>query len=242
MKKSLLTFVFILTFVVAFPQNPSYDTLAIVILDHMSAIIGDINACHFKLNTETDMADPELGTMTSHEASDVWFSGPDKMLMESLGDKGHRAYWYNGKSLTWYSFTENNFIVIPAPSQTMAMIDSVNDTYGIDFPASDFFYPTFTDDLISHSDIITYQGKATVDGQSCFQIVARNKDVTVQLWISDKVMFLPVKMVMTYHEKSPYHRYEATFSDWQLNPGLPDAMFEFAIPAGAHEISILSRK
>ena len=36
--------------------------------------------------------------------------------------------------------------------------------------------------------------------------------------------------------------YEAIFSDWQINPALPSAMFEFALPPGAHQVSILSRK
>jgi outer membrane lipoprotein-sorting protein len=37
-------------------------------------------------------------------------------------------------------------------------------------------------------------------------------------------------------------QYEATFSNWDINPFLPDAMFKFQIPPKAKKISILPRK
>ncbi|MBN1199443.1 MAG: DUF2092 domain-containing protein [Bacteroidales bacterium] len=242
MKKFLYCLVFLGLVSPTRSQEKSYDTTAIVILDHMSAIIGDLSSCYFRLSSESDGYDPDFGLLTSHRVSNVWFSGPDRMLVESWGDKGHRGYWYNGQTLTWYSFTENNYVVINVPDQTIVMMDSVNQIYGIDFPAADFFYPTFTDDLIEQSDYISYQGKTIIDGQSCFQIVARNEKMTVQIWITDEVLFLPLKMVIGYHGESHIQRYEVTFLDWKINPGLPDALFEFALPPGAHQVSILPGK
>jgi hypothetical protein len=238
MKKLLFFLMFPGLFTPALSQDKTYDTIAIVILDHMSAILGDLSSCRFRLDVESDLSDPDLGVVTNHEVSDVSFGGPDKMLMDILGDKGHRGYWYNGKTLTWYSFTENNYVVIEVPDHIITMIDSVHDTYGIEFPAADFFYPTFTDDLINQSEIISYQGRTRLNDKTCYQIVAKNKEMTIQFWISDEVLFLPVKMVIVYHDKSRFQRYEASFSDWQINPGLPPAMFEFALPPGAHQVSI----
>lgn len=241
--KKLLFFLAILGLTApARSQEKSYDTMAIVVLDHMSAIIGDLTSCRFRLAAEHDVSDPDCERVTNHEYSEVWFSGPGKMLVETWGDKGHRGFWYNGRTLTWYSFTENNYVVIDTPPRTIDMIDSLNEAYGIDFPAADFFYPTLSDDLILHSDFISYQGRTMVGDQPCFQIVARNKEMTVQLWVTDNLLFLPLKMMITYHTGTGNRRFETTFSDWQLNPQLPDAIFEFAIPPGAHEVSILPRK
>src|SRR5512133_1102776 len=133
MKKLLLCLFFLGLVISSRSQEKSYDTMAIVVLDHMSAIIGDLGSCRFTLDVESDVSDPILGTVTKHNVSNVWLSGPDKLLIESRGDKGHRGFWYNGQTLTWYSFSENNYVVIPVPNRTIAMIDSVNDTYGIDF-------------------------------------------------------------------------------------------------------------
>ena len=242
MRKFVSCLIFIGLAATGFSQAKMYDTLAIVVLDHMSAVIGDLNSCRFTLTSESDMADPDFGMVTSHNVSNVWFSGPDKLLIEARGDKGHRGYWYNGKTLTWYSFTENNYVVIPVPGTTIAMIDSVNDTYGIDFPAADFFYPTLSDDLLQNSDAISFLGRKMIGDQSCFQIVARNRNMTIQIWVSDDVFFLPLKFEINYKRTSGETRYEATFSGWQINPSMPDKMFEFSVPPNANEISILPLK
>ncbi|MEI7724007.1 MAG: DUF2092 domain-containing protein [Bacteroidota bacterium] len=242
MRKLFICLLFIGLFTPARSQEKTYDTIAVVILDHMSAILGDLSSCRFKLDVETDLSDPDLGVITNHETSDVSFSGPDKMLMHIHGDKGHRGYWYNGKMLTWYSFSENNYVIIEAPDNIIAMFDTINKTYGIDFPAADFFYPTLTDDLIDQCDLITFQGKTQLNDKTCLQIVAKNKEMTVQFWVSEEAMFLPMKMVISYNENSHIRRYEATFSDWQINPGLPDTMFDFSLPPGAHEVSIQPKK
>jgi hypothetical protein len=242
MKKLLLSLFFLGLVISSRAQECKIDTMAIVVLDHMSAIIGDLQSCSFRLSAETDVADPDLGFVTNHEVSNVWFSGPDKMLIETWGKTGHRCYWYNGQTLTWYSFSENNYVVIDVPGKTIAMIDSVNDTYGIDFPAADFFYPTFTDDLIGWSEKISFMGRTNVDNKSCYQISARNKEANVQMWISDNALFLPLKFMISYNGEKSVRRYEAIFSDWQIGITLPDSMFEFAIPPGARQVSIMSRK
>lgn len=242
MKKYLLLFLFLGFFAGAQAQEKSYDTLAIVVVDHMSAIIGDLSSCSFRMDIETDLNDPTLGAVTKHSVNHVWFSGSDKLVVEAQGDRGHRGYWYNGKTLTWYSFTENNYVIIPVPNTTIAMMDSVNNTYGIDFPAADFFYPSLSDDLIEHSDYISFEGRTVIAGKSCFLVVSKNKEMNVQIWITDDVLFLPVKFIITYNNAKQEKRYEGTFSDWQINPALPDAMFDFALPPGAREVSILPRK
>jgi outer membrane lipoprotein-sorting protein len=48
-------------------------------------------------------------------------------------------------------------------------------------------------------------------------------------------------LIMEIGDKKP-KQYEATFSNWDINPFLPDAMFKFQIPPKAKKISILPRK
>lgn len=72
--------------------------------------------------------------------------------------------------------------------------------------------------------------------------MAINREMTIQIWVSDEVRCLPLKMVIVYNGELPVQRYETTFSDWQLNPNLPDGLFDFALPPGAHQVSILPSK
>jgi hypothetical protein len=222
-------------------QESNYDTTAILLLDRMGEVIGDLKSCSFSVSTSIDQAGGEIGLIKYFIVHQVYMSGPDKMLINSRGDKGHSGFWYNGKQLTYYSYSEHNYAIIEAASTIIATIDTINKTYGIEFPAADFFYPSFTDDLIEHNDQIKFIGKSNIEDINCFHISARNNDINTQIWISDDAFFLPVKLVISYNNTIPNTQYEATYSDWVLNPDLPNAVFEFTPPAGANKLRLIKK-
>ena len=62
----------------------------------------------------------------------------------------------------------------------------------------------------------------------------------VQYWISNDTYYLPKKYLIIYKDKKNM-QYEGTFSNWELNPDIPDAVFEFTSPPKAREIQILAK-
>lgn len=240
MKKIFLVFILIIP-TRLFAQQSIYDTTAILLLDKMGSVIGDIQSCSFTLNTSNDVIDIELGLIKHFTLSKVYLVGPDKMLVDSRGEKGHRGLWYNGEQLFLYSYSENNYAVIDAPPTIISTIDTVNKTYGIDFPAADFLYPTFTLDLIDNNDEIILVGKSTINDRECFHIVAKNNYMSTQIWISDDALFLPMKMVIVDYNENPNAQYDATFSDWQINSEYPNAMFDFTPPPNANKVKLLAK-
>jgi len=240
MKKTLLLLPLLWVSISTTAQNKT-DSIAILILDQMSHIIGDLTSVDFTVETRNDVNDPVLGTVSQFSVNEVIFSGPDKMYVNSNGIKGHRSFWYNGEMLVYYSFNENNYAIMETPPTTIETIDSANLNYGIDFPAADFFFPSFTEDLIAASTEIIFAGKNTIEEKECFLIISKQKEMTIQLWIENSVLFLPVKMLIMYQNKNQGLQYEATFREWKINPVLPDAMFNFLPPPGAREIKILAK-
>ncbi|MFI5193630.1 MAG: DUF2092 domain-containing protein, partial [Chitinophagales bacterium] len=115
-----------------------------------------------------------------------------------------------------------------------------NKSYGIEFPTSDFFYPSFVDDLLADSKNLIYLGTTSVDGKECFHIAGTAKDKTYQFWISNDAYTLPLKMVIVYTSKDMNPQYEAVLSDWQLNPNLPATLFTFNTPPKARKIKMIS--
>jgi hypothetical protein len=218
------------------------DTIAVAIFDRMSDVIGEMSSISFTLQIRDDEMNQDLGMITRFTESRVNFNGPNQMQIHSYGDKGHRGFWFSGESLVCYSFEENNYTIIDSPSNTLDMINEVNDKYGIDFPAADFFSPTFTDDVLSNFDELKYVGKQTIESKECFYIIVKRNDMIVQLWIANDALNLPVKMLIMEIGGKVTEQYEATFSNWDINPFLPDAMFKFQTPPKAKKISILPRK
>ncbi|HTQ65059.1 MAG TPA: DUF2092 domain-containing protein [Puia sp.] len=222
-------------------QSKSDDSVAVLILDRMSGVISDMESCSFKLTTEADVMEHPYGLVKKFGEYETFMSGPNKMMVIGRGYKGHRQFVYNGQQLAYYSFDEHNYGAIPAPSTTIRTIDSVHSTYGIEFPAADFFYPAFTDDLIENTDSIRFLGTPTIEGKQYFHIIAYAKEMNLQFWINDDAYTLPGKFSITYKNQEGNPQYLASFSDWQINPELPDAMFDFYPPPGSRQIRIMSK-
>lgn len=201
--------------------DKEYDTRAINALDEMSETIGELKSCSYTLST----AKTNNGEKESKNIHDVYYKGSNKMYINSVGAKaGERSYWYNGSELAFFSYNKNMYDTISAPESIIATIDLLHDKYGIDFPASDFFYPTLTDDIIQNYTKVLYDDKTVNDVEYKF-IQASNKDETVKIWI-DKTSKLPYKLEISSSKKY----YSGTFSNWRTNQKLPDILFEFDPP------------
>jgi hypothetical protein len=239
MKKFLLIFTVLAVSLTASAQAPRVDTVAVMILNRMADVIGDLKSCSYNLSTSSDVSDYDHGIIKQLGTNEVYMVGPDKMLVHSYGDKGHHGYWYNGEKTSYYSFDENNFTTVETPSGIINTITFLNINYGLEFPAADFFYPTFTDDILDQYKNIVYLGTSMINGKECFNILASNENQSVQFWIANDAYNLPQKFVITY--KNTDMQYEATFSNWNLNAEIPNSIFEFMPPPLAAPIVLLPK-
>lgn len=238
--KSLFIGVFMSTFACNIAAQKQHDSLAILLIDRMTDVIGDLESCAFNLQVAKDSTFPDLGMVKRFIDFEVFMSGPDKMMINYQNDRGHRQIWYNGAQLAYYFKDEHNYGIIPAPLTTIEMIDSVHKAYHIEFPAADFFYPGFTDDLLANFDQLRYLGRSQLNGQEYFHIMAENKEQNMQIWISTDSYNLPGRFAITYLNRPGNPQYQASFSNWRINPNLPAAMFNFEPPPGSAKVRIMS--
>ena len=241
MKSTFIAYILLLISLAGYSQeSKNIDSTAIFILDKMADVIGDLESVSFELNNSNDKFDSDNNIEKQYSKSIISFSGPDKLLAKVEGTDGTKGFWYNGSYLSFYNFDENNYVTLEAPENTLEMIDEMHLNYNFQFPAADFFYPSLTDDMMEQFDSIKYLGKKTIDNEECYHIMATNKELNVQLWISNKTYLLPKHFVIIYKNKSNL-QYQSTFSNWSLNPNIPDAVFDFLPPPKARLISILKK-
>jgi hypothetical protein len=240
MKKNILCVLFSCFGFIGHAQDSTYDARAIEIIDRMSETIGELSSCSFQLKSSEDKPHQRAGYLREFTTHDVYLAGPDKMHILSKKPKNKYAYWYNGDLMMYYSFTFNHYGFFETPDNIRETIELVNAEYEVDFPAADFFYPTFTDDLLENSDYIGYEGLTEVDGQECYYIVAKGSSKLVQLWISSGSFTLPVRYTIQ-DAKNEKLQFEGIFSNWQINPNLPDALFDFTVPADARRLEIIPK-
>jgi hypothetical protein len=151
-------------------QGKRHDSVTIVIVDRMADVIGDMVFCSFKLHTVHDVADPFYGLVKYFIDYEVYLSGPNKLLVEAHGYKGYRQMMYNGMQLAYYSFDKRNYGIIPATETIIKTIDQINKDYGIEFPAADFIYPAFTDDLMESADSLLFLDTTQIQDKKYFHI------------------------------------------------------------------------
>jgi hypothetical protein len=226
----------------ALPQSNSDDPKALTVLNRMADNIGALHSCAFRLEVSHDEWNADAGMLVKlNDSHQVCLVGPDKMLVNTTGDAGHRGFWYDGKNAYSYWYGENNYGRVSAPPTITAMIQKVHEDYGVDFPAADLLSPTFVDDLRAQSESITFLEPVRIEGQDCFHVAAKGTDQDMELWVSDDAATLPVKYLFRTREKGQVTEYEATFSDWKMNPDLPTTLFRFTPPPGSREVRMVSR-
>ena len=241
MKKYMISLALIaLPFIGQSQGTRQIDSAAVYILDRMADIIGELEAVSFSMETATDRLDDHQKIKTHYSSSDVNMLGPDKMVFHRYGDKGKHGFWFNGSYATLYSFKENSYVTLEYPGNLIEMIDELHSRFDFQFPAADFFYPSFTDDVLEEFNTLEYLGKTKIDGEDCFYIRATNDNMHLQLWISGSNWNLPKRFIIIQKGEENL-RYESTFKHWDINPVLPNTIFEFLPPPKSRLIDIMEK-
>jgi len=212
-----------------------YDTRAVETLDKLTETIGDLKSASYTVTSF--MLDNEGNEI--NKLSDVYLSGFNKMFIENSGTKGNKSFWYNGNQFAYFLYDKNEYDILDAPDNTLKLIDSIHSKYDIYFPAADFLYPTLTDDMLDNYDQLLFFGEEKVDDIMCLALEANNEEIIVQIWI-EKDTKLPHKMIIE-SKKNENKYYEAVYSNWRLNPKLPDIMFEFQPPTGSERKEFIAK-
>jgi len=217
-------------------QNGVYDSRAVESLDKMSEVIGALNACSFTLSRYAYEHDAAGQVSSYSNENDVYMRGPDKMHIRVKGTKGEYGYWYDGQELSYYDYHKQIYDIVDAPARIMDAIDFLHEKYGIDFPASDLFYPTITDDILEHFNTVLYFDNITIDEVDCVLIEGTNEKNVFQLWI-EKSSNLPRKVLLAGRSDNGDY-YEGVFANWRADPKLPDILFEFQPPSNSTRVHI----
>ena len=223
-------------------SNTADDPRALTVLTRMADNIGALHSCSFRLETSNDEWDAEAGMLVNlHNTHEVCLVGPDKMLVNTTGDAGHRGFWYDGEQAYTYWYGENNYGRVSAPKNIIEMIRAIHEAYGVDFPAADLLSPTFVDDLLAQSQQVMFHDTVRIGDQECFHILAKGADQDMEVWVANDAATLPVKYLFRTRENGQVTEYQATFTDWKMNPDLPYTLFRFTPPPGSREVRMVAR-
>jgi len=168
---------------------------------------------------------------------EILMQRPDKLRVITQGDGPVGEFYYNGKTMTGFAPAENLVAVAEAPPTIDDMVVAAYDKAAIYFP---FATVIAADPFKVFSEGLTqafYIGPSKVIGGTATDMVCVVNDVVFQqIWIGaeDK---LPRMARAVFHGDPAGLRHQIEFSNWQIDPDIPEGAFASEKAAAAMPIT-----
>jgi hypothetical protein len=104
-------------------------------------------------------------------------------------------------------------------------------------PLADWLDSQFAKTLPERVRAAAYVEPSQIAGVPCDHLALRGDEADLQLWVAQGNQPLPRRLVITYKREEGRPQFWAQFSEWNLAPEVPDALFVFTPPAGAVKIA-----
>ena len=218
--------------------NADIDPAAVAALNKMGTYLRTLGTFQVKSVQTTDDVLENGQTIQSSGVIDVLAVRPNRLRAEITSDDKHQFLFYDGQNFTMYGQLVNYYATVPAPPTIGALIDKLDEKYGIQMPLVDLFLwaspeSDTTKDITGAIDV----GPSSVDGTSCEQYAFRQAGLDWQIWIQLGDYPLPRKLILTTTDDDARPRHTQLMT-WNLAPSFNDAAFTFDPPEGAQKIAI----
>lgn len=162
---------------------------------------------------------------------------PDKLFLETVSDRAHRRFFYDGKTITIEVPRVKLYTDAPLPGTITTLFSAASAKYDIEFPLQDLFLFGTPEAVRPTSGFVA--GSATIGTTRATHYAFRQPGVDWQIWIADGPTPVPVKIVMTSTIDAARPQYAGVLN-WTVNPVHTADQFTFAKPAGTGRIAIAS--
>jgi hypothetical protein len=165
---------------------------------------------------------------------------PDRMVGDASGDALNRSFWYDGKTISVHEKEQNTYATLPVPATIDGALDAIFERTGMVIPLADFVYEDVYARLMESVQRGVYLGIHRVGDVSCHHLSFEQESIDWQLWIDAGEKPLPRKLVIAYKTEDEVPQYAVTIGKWNLNPDVPEELFQFEPPEGAERFEFPS--
>ncbi len=216
--------------------DPEADTQ----LKKMSDYLASLKSMTFVADHTTEAVLTSGQKVEFGARSDVSIQRPNRVRSDRVGQLADGSFFYDGKTFTVFGARKNMYATAEAPPTINEAIDVARTKLGLEIPAADLLVDDVYNSLREGKVAGKYLGKVELDGILCHHIAYQGKDTDFQLWVQDGSKPLPRKYVITTKDEESQPEFTVRFSNWDLNPQLPDDLFAWKPPQNAEKIQFLS--
>ena len=153
-----------------------------------------------------------------------------------------QVFYYDGKTLTLYNPPDKVYATEPAPGTIEGMLNFARSSLGLVIPAADLIYRNNFKLLMQGVTLATVIGKEFIGGVKCDHLLFSRPGVDFQVCVADSGDPLPYKYIVTDTGTCALISITTVMSDWNVEPVVDDAFFNFVPPNGVKKISFMPLK
>ncbi|HIK17970.1 MAG TPA: DUF2092 domain-containing protein [Leptolyngbyaceae cyanobacterium M33_DOE_097] len=169
----------------------------------------------------------------------LWVEKPNRMRSYYVGDQRITNFYYDGKTFTLESPELNHYATKAAPETLDAVLDQVDQNYGITIPMSNLVATKTCADMMSDVWRTQFVGVDMVNRVPMYHILLSGKERDYQMWVTKDKQPLLRKAIISYKNLPGSPQYTVLLSHWNFNPKTPDRVFTFTPPKDAVKIEFL---
>lgn len=171
---------------------------------------------------------------------DIRVRRPDRVYADHDGDRFHRKFVYDGKSLTILDVGQSLYAGFEAPPTIDGMLAFARQKFGVVLPLGQIVVARPIEEMLPTIESGLYLGLHRIDGVPCHHLAFTQASVDWQLWVQDGATPLIRKLVVTYKTLPQSPQFTALLSDWSLGTPIPDSTFNLEIPKDASKIEFMT--
>ena len=187
-----------------------------------------------ELNAESQIMQYSFETITSVRQ-------PDRLRINSVGDRVNKEFLFDGKTITLYDATAKVYGQIAAPGNIEVALDKAHKDFGLRLPLADLASPLLLQHVEKGLKRARYEGLYKVLGISCHHLSFDKGDARIQAWIDAGDQPLLRKVVFTTRRPTGSMQWTGLIVEWQTATTLGDKLFQFSAPPGVQKIKFIPR-
>ncbi|WP_447650694.1 DUF2092 domain-containing protein [Pseudomonas abietaniphila] len=219
------------------PQVAEKDPRALKILQDMGVYLRGLKNVHLTTNSDTDQVLENGQVVQFSYHTELIATPPDKLRISVVDGPYRKTLFYNGKRFALFDQGQRYYASGDAPATIDALLDDMNERYGIVLPLADLFrWNANTADEVGISSAL-YINDQEIDGQLCAHYAYRQPDVDWELWVHLGPRPMPCQLVIVRQDSEGLPRHSVRYH-WIPEKPAPTSAFEFVPPAGAHAVPL----
>lgn len=177
------------------------------------------------------------------ETRNIVLSRPDHLRVDTTNRDGSKSQlMFDGKDLSLLFMKDNVYATVSKPGTVDEAVAYFLNDLGMRLPLAEMLSSKLGQVLPKQVVVAAYVEQSQIAGVPCDHIALRGDQEDLQLWVAQGDKPLPQRVVITYRREDGRPQFWAQFSNWNLNPKVPDSLFAFKPPKGATKIAFSPRQ